>query len=204
MKIRNAFKATGLALALLVSVAPGPAGAAPAPATTQAALPADSVYLLATPLTDQGGRKFVLGEQRGKPMIVSMFYTSCQFVCPMLVDGIRATQAKLSDAERGRMNVLMVTFDPQKDTVEVLKKTAQERELDSSSWTLARTDANNVRRLAAVLGIQYKAIGNGDYNHSTALILLDGDGHIVGRTSQLGDADPAFVKLVKKTLAATR
>lgn len=59
-------------------------------------------------------------------------------------------------------------------------------------------------QLAAVLGIQYKAIGNGDYNHSTALILLDGDGHIVGRTSQLGDADPAFVKLVKKTPAATR
>jgi len=54
-----------------------------------------------------------------------------------------------------------------------------------------------VRKLAAVLGIQYRALKNGDFNHTTALILLDADGRIAGRSTQLGNADPAFVKAVK-------
>ena len=49
----------------------------------------------------------------------------------------------------------------------------------------------------AVLGIQYRALSNGDFNHTTALILIDADGRNAGRTAQLGVADAAFVKLVK-------
>ena len=48
-----------------------------------------------------------------------------------------------------------------------------------------------------MLGVQYRALPNGDFNHSTNLILLDADGRIAGRTAQLGSADPAFVKQVK-------
>jgi protein SCO1 len=184
----------------------GVAAAAACPGTgvraTPPALPTDSVYQLATPLTDQDGRSFVLGEGRGTPTIVSMFYTSCQFVCPMLIETVRATEQKLSVAERHHVNVLMVSFDPEHDTVAVLKKTARDRQADGAHWTLARTDATSVRKLASVLGIQYKALANGDYNHTTALILLDAEGRIVGKTTRLGDADPAFVKMLKATVAA--
>ena len=160
-------------------------------------LPADSIYQLQTPLTDQAGRNFRLDDKRGQPMLVSMFYTSCQFVCPMLIDALRDTEAKLSADDRARLSVLMVSFDPAHDSVAVLRKTADERHLDSAHWTLARSDPKSVRKLAAVLGIQYRPLANGDFNHTTALILIDADGRIVGRTSQLGSADPAFVKLVK-------
>ena len=167
---------------------------------TAAPLPTDSIYQLAVPLTDQDGRSFALDSRRGQPMLVSMFYTSCQFVCPMLIDAMRDTTAKLNEAERARLNVLMVSFDPARDSVAVLKKTADERALDTQHWALARTEAGTTRKLAAVLGIQYRAIAGGDYNHTTALILIDADGHIVGRSTKLGNADPAFVKLVRATL----
>ncbi|HEX6704846.1 MAG TPA: SCO family protein [Albitalea sp.] len=160
----------------------------------------ESIYALGTPLTDQSGRAFTLGDKQGTPMIVSMFYTSCQFVCPMLVDAIRATEQKLSDPERQRLNVLLVSFDPAHDIVEVLGKTAAGRQLDTRRWSLARTDARNVRKLAAMLDIQYRALDNGDFNHSTVLVLVDANGRIVGRTTELSGADPAFVKLVKTTL----
>jgi protein SCO1/2 len=173
---------------------------APAAAPEKAAasaLPTDSVYQLPLSLTDQQGRKAPMADRRGHPVLVSMFYTSCQFVCPMLVEALRDTEAKLSAEERARLSVLMVSFDPEHDSVAVLKRTAEQRGLDSSHWTLARTDAKSVRKLAAVLGIQYRALANGDFNHTTALILLDAEGRIAGRSSQLGNADPAFVKLVK-------
>ena len=176
--------------------------AALALSSAAAALPGNSIYQLATPLTDQAGHAFSLADKRGTPMIVSMFYTSCQFVCPMLVDSIRVTEQALTEAERKRLNVLLVSFDPKHDTVEVLRRTADQRQLDTARWALARTDARNVRKLAALLDIQYRALDNGEFNHSTTLVLVDADGRIVGRSSELGAADPGFVKLVKATLAS--
>jgi protein SCO1/2 len=187
-------------------VAAAAAAPAPAPASSvavTAALPSDSIYHLALPLTDQDGHAFRLDERRGHPMLVSMFYTSCQFVCPMLIDALRDTEAKLSAQERSQLGVLVVSFDPVHDTVAVLKRTAEQRQLEPGHWTLARTDAASVRKLAAVLGIQYRALPNGEFNHSTTLILLDADGRIAGRTSKLGNADPAFVKQVRARLQGT-
>jgi hypothetical protein len=109
------------------------------------ALPSDSIYQLAVPLTDQNGRTFKMDERRGQPVLVSMFYTSCQFVCPMLIDALRDTEAQLSAQERARLSVLMVSFDPAHDTVAVLRSTADGRQLDGNHWTLARTDPASVR-----------------------------------------------------------
>ena len=194
---------------LALAVAVGCQAASTAPATKQAtgqgtaaALPANSVYQLAVALTDQDGRDFRLADRRGKPLLVSMFYSSCQFVCPMLIDTLRDTEAKLAPGERNHLGVLMVSIDPAHDTVAVLKQKADERAIAAPRWAMARTDAASVRKLAAVLGIQYRALANGEFNHTTALILLDGDGRIVGRSSQLGSADPAFVLKVRQTLQA--
>lgn len=187
---------------LATATAAAPKTAAPVATVAEARLPADSVYQLALTLTDQQGRALALAAGRGHPVLVSMFYTSCQFVCPMLVEALRATEAQLSAAERARVTVLMVTIDPEHDSVAVLERTARQRELDTGRWSLARTDAASVRKLAAVLGIQYRALANGEFNHSTALILLDGEGRIAARTAQLGNADPAFVRRVKASLAA--
>ncbi len=196
------FSALALAGAVFVH---GTASAADNKAAKPATAPvaSQSIHQLQIPLTDQSNHAFTLADRRGAPMIVSMFYTSCQFVCPMLVDAIRATERQLGDAERKRLNVLLVSFDPTHDSVDVLRRTADERKLETPRWTLARTDAKSVRKLAALLDIQYRALENGEFNHSTVLILVDADGRIVGRTSELAGADPAFVKLVKATLAST-
>jgi len=198
-KVRRHLVTMALAFAAL-----GLLGTLASAATTEpAALPKNSIYQLALPLTDQDGRNFTLAERRGQPVLIAMFYTSCQFVCPMLIDAIRITEARLSEAEHAHMTVLMVTFDPAKDSVAVLKSTSEKRELQSPHWTLARTDAKNVRKLAAVLGIQYRALPDGEFNHTTAMILLDADGRVVGRTSQMGSVDPAFLKLLKANIHAT-
>ena len=93
-------------------------------------------------------------------------------------------------------------FDPEHDTVVVLKRTADERGLDPGRWSLARTDPATVRK-ASVLGIQYRALANGDFNHTTAILLLDANGRVVARSSQLGRAEPAFVNRVRAVARST-
>ena len=172
----------------------------PSLAAPEKPLPTNSVYQLSIPLVDQNGRASQLADWRGQTVMISMFYTSCEFVCPRIVEALKRTEEKLSAGGGGRVPVLMVTFDPSRDDVAVLKHTVEERHLDEKVWTLARTDARNVRKLAALLGIQYRALPSGEFNHSSVLILLDAEGRIVGRTSTIGEADPAFVKMAEKTL----
>lgn len=198
LRILRGITRRGLMLACLLGFAVGGAEASPPHASDW---PGDSVYQLRLSLTDQNGRAFDMDSLGGAPVLVSMFYTSCEFVCPMLVDTMRNAQAQLSAQERGRLQMLLVSIDPARDTVAVLQHTAQERELDAAQWRLARTEAPAVRKLAAVLGIQYRALPNGDFNHTTALILLDSQGRIVARSTQLGAADPEFVSQIRKTFA---
>jgi protein SCO1/2 len=137
-------------------------------------------------------------------MLVSMFYNSCKFVCPMLIDTLRSTEQTLTAEERAKVSMLLITFDPARDDVKALKAVAEQRGLAPGHWTLARTDAANVRQIAAALDIQYRQLGDGEYNHTTVLVLLDGEGRIVGRTKKLGAVDPAFQKLLRQTIQAAK
>ena len=97
---------------------------------------------------------------------------------------------------------LLVSLDPARDDPAALRRVAEKRRLDPARWTLARTGAAGVRRTAAVLGIRYRALADGEFNHSSALVLLDGEGRVLARTEQLGaKADPVFVAAVRSALA---
>ena len=169
-----------------------------------ASLPGDSIYQTHAAMTNQDGQTFQLEERRGMPVLVSMFYNSCKFVCPMLIDTMELTNQGLTAAEKRQLSMLLVTFDPARDDVKALKTVVTTRELDPARWTLARTDTASVRKIAATLGIQYRLLSDGEYNHTTVLVLLDAQGRIVGRTKKMGAADPDFIKLVKQTIQSNQ
>jgi protein SCO1/2 len=166
-------------------------------------LPGDSVYNLPLQLTDQDGRQQKLAERRGRPQLVTMFYTSCQMVCPMIIDSMRLTRNALDAPTRARIDLLAVSFDPARDDVATLRAYADKRKLDSRIWTLARAEPAQVRQLSGVLGLQYRQLPDKEFNHSSELILLDADGRIAARTTRIGKLDPAFVEAIRKLVAAT-
>jgi protein SCO1/2 len=193
---------SSLLLCALMGAVAVAVSAAPLAASPTAALPGTSLYRITAPLVDQQGRPFTLAARRGHPVLVSMFYNSCQFVCPMLIDTMRITEASLSAQERARLSTLLITFDPARDDVNRLAAVAAQRRLDPANWTLARTDPASVRKIAAALDIQYRQLSDGEYNHTTVLVLLDRDGNVAGRSRKMGAVDPAFLKLIHSTLAA--
>ncbi len=165
-------------------------------------LPTESVYQLSAMLTDQDGIDRDFATLSGPVRVVSMFYASCPYTCPLIIDTIKRSEAALTVDERARLQVLMVSLDPERDTPAALKKLSVLRKLDETRWRLARTDATNVRTLAAVFGIQYRQLENREFNHSSVLILLDPDGRILARSSRIGETDPEFVAAIKKALGA--
>lgn len=197
--------ATALLCSSALAASPSPVASTATKTSTAkptAALPSDSVYQLPLPLTDQNGRQFDWRVRRGTPQVVTMFYTSCQYICPLIVDSGKAIEKQLTPAERARVGLLLLSMDPQRDTPQALAKVATQRKLDPQHWTLARPAPGDVRTVAGVLGIRYRALADGEFNHTSALVLLDPDGRILARTEQVGSKpDPEFVAAVRKAAA---
>jgi protein SCO1/2 len=126
-----------------------------------------------------------------------MFYSSCEMVCPVLFETIAATLKALPQAACDRVRIVMVTFDPVRDTVAVLKETADKHGCDRH-WSLVRGSSADVRQIAAVLGVQYRQLASGEFNHSTSVLLLDGAGRIAKRSGSLGAVDPELVLALRQ------
>lgn len=156
--------------------------------------PPQSIYHLDAALTDQAGQNRGLDLYRGSPVLVTMFYSGCQATCPLIVDTLRATERALTPEQRANVRVLLISFDPERDTPEALRRVAGERRIDTSRWTLAHAGQEDVRYIAALLGVQYRRLPDGEYSHSTMIVALSAQGEIVARTSELGRADPAFLE----------
>ena len=178
------------------------AATAPMTYSTTAPLPGDSVYQLPLVLTDQAGHAADWRARRGHPQVVAMFYTSCRYICPLIVDSGKAVEKNLTPAERARLRILLVSMDPKRDTPAALKNIVDKRQLDTARWTLASPPVGDVRAVAGVLGVRYRELADGEFNHTSALLLLDADGRILARTEQVGSKpDPAFIAAVRKATA---
>ena len=162
-------------------------------------LPRDSVYQLPLRLTDQAGHGADWRTRRGKPQLVSMFYTSCHYICPLIVDSGKAVEKSLTPAQQQRLGILLVSMDPARDTPVALQSIVDKRRLDTARWTLASPPIGEVRAVAGVLGIRYRQLADGEFNHTSALVLLDANGRILARTEQVGSRpDPEFLAAVRK------
>lgn len=186
------------ALVALVLVLASPAGAEE-PSCHQAMAPAEaaaaSIYALPAALVDHRGQSVALGVGRGHPVLVSMFYGSCTSACPMIVAKIRTIEANLSEAERADLRVVLVSFDPARDTPASLAKLAATQGLDER-WSLLTTDEDAVREISAVLGVKYKRRPNGDFDHSSVIAVLDREGAIAHRLDDLGaPVEPAVAAI---------
>ena len=153
----------------------------------------DSIYQLHAQLIDQAGQVRGLDLYRGSPVLITMFYGSCQATCPMIIDTLRSTERGLSPEQRAKLRVLMISFDPERDTPQALAEIAATRRIDTSRWTLATADASTVRDIAALLDIQYRKLPSGEFSHSAVITVLSERGEIEARSGKLGRADPELL-----------
>lgn len=182
-------------LSVLLAVS---AVSAPAARASDAPLPTDSIYRLPVVLTDQDGHSRPWSELRGKPQVISMFYTSCQYVCPLIVESGKAIERRLDEGQQARIGFVLISMDPRRDTPAVLAGTAARYRLDRSRWMLASPPQDAVRAVAGILDIRYRALADGGFNHTSALVLVDAEGRILARTETTGSRpDPEFVEKVR-------
>ena len=186
----------GVMLAMVIAASAGAAEAAnPKP------LPTDSVYQLPLKLTDQHAKTWDWRTRRGKPQVVAMFYSSCRYICPLIIESGKAVDRALTPAQRAGLGMVYISMDPERDTPAALATLAKERKVSDKRWALASPKPGDVRSVAGVLDIRYRQLSDGEFNHTSALILLDAEGRILARTEKMGSQpDPEVITAVKAAL----
>lgn len=156
----------------------------------------DSLYQLDATFTADTGESFQLARLRGRPVIVAMFFASCNFACPLLVADITRLQGALPAPLRDEVAIVLVSFDVVRDTPAALKKYRDDRLL-GPQWSLLHGDEDAVAELAALLGVKYKQETDGQFAHSNLITILNAEGEIVhqraGLQGGLAEAAAALV-----------
>lgn len=156
--------------------------------------PGVSLYDLKERLANQDSAPVGLDVHRGHKVLVTMFYGSCPATCPLIIDTLREVERKLDASQRAGLRVLLISFDPERDTAEALHALATSRRIDTTRWTLARADTAAVRRIAAALDIQYRHLPAGQISHANVITVLGRDGELLARSTELGHADEILVR----------
>lgn len=132
-------------------------------------------------LTDQDGQALRFADYEGRLVLVDFFYSRCTDLCPILNDAMARIGDALPPASLGPDLVLLsISFDPEFDTTEELRRYARIFDADGVGWRMARVDdADQLRALLKTFGVVVIADGRGGFQHNGAI-------HLVGRDGRLG------------------
>ncbi len=157
-----------------------------------------SLYLLDSKWTSDVGKTIPLSVLRGRPQVVAMFFSSCEYACPIIVNDMKTLEAKLPAGVRAKTDFLLVSFDTKRDTVAALAAYRKKENIPTANWTLLRGGQDDVRELAALLGINYSQDARGQFAHSNVITVLNAEGEISFQQPGLNAAPTALVDAVAK------
>lgn len=152
---------------------------------------------------DTKGARLDVSELRGKPLVVSLIYTGCTHVCPMITQRLRQAA---EEAQRligaDRFTVVTVGFDVRHDTPMRMAAFARAQGADLRNWRFLSGDEASVAALARDLGFTYAANGGG-FLHVAQTTIVDSNGRVYRQV--YGDDFPiqVFMEPLKEAVYGT-
>jgi protein SCO1 len=121
----------------------------------------------------------------GHITVMGFIYTHCPDICPMTTHNMYLTEKKLKDEGINDVKFVALSFDPERDTPEVLTEFAKIRELDFNTWTLLTGDKTTIADLLKRFDVKaiktdelFDEDGKPEYSmmHTDRISLIDANG----------------------------
>jgi len=119
-------------------------------------------------LRDQAGRPVSMSEYRGRPVVMTFIYSTCEDTCPLQVQSIRGALDRLGSD----VPVLGVSVDPRNDTRGRARRFLLEQRMTGRMRFVLGSEA----QLAPVWRGYGIAPQRGELDHSAYVVLVDGRG----------------------------
>ena len=169
---------TVMLLAIAVSLS-GPAWSAPT-----------SFYELPNTFTNDQGRVLHLSEWRGKPLILTMEYSGCRFMCSTTFSQMKELQAA-ADKKKIKIDFVIISLDPDHDTPEAWQQYRKTKDIERGNWHLLTGSRATTKEIAALLGIKYWSMGE-DILHDFKVVRLNARGEIEKEITAYG-VEPEYL-----------
>ncbi|MBW7920774.1 MAG: SCO family protein [Rubellimicrobium sp.] len=155
--------------------------------------------------TDQNGEPLTLESLRGKPLVVSLIFTSCSTVCPITTEHLREQAAEVRRSlGNDTFNVLTFGFDATGDRPAQLAGFASSHRIArEGNWFIASADPETTEAFLDELGFSYRA-GAGGFDHITQTSILDADGRVYRQVYGEAFPLPVLMEPMKDLILGTR
>lgn len=126
-------------------------------------------------LTDADGKPFDLARLKGKCVLVSFVYTTCNGSCPLTSSTMAQCREALEKQKLwGRdIEFVSITLDPSHDTADVLKTYAGIYDADPASWHFLTGSTEDIDRVIKKWGMWAKRDAKGVLDHPSRIFLVD-------------------------------
>lgn len=128
--------------------------------------------------TNADGKQVTLNDFRGKPLVLSMVYTSCYQICPMTTRHLSKVIEKARDAlGEDTFSVAVIGFDSLVDTPDAMQYFANKQGISHRNWNLLSIVQEEVEALSKDIGFIYYPSSNG-FDHLIQATIIDADGKV--------------------------
>jgi protein SCO1 len=148
--------------------------------------------------TGSNGEQVQLADFHGRPLLISMIFTSCYHVCPAITRHLAsAAEAAREALGEDSFRVLTVGFDTARDTPDAMRVFAREQEIDDPNWAFVSADRATIDALVAGVGFDYFPSPRG-FDHINQVTLVDREGVIYRQVYGAAFELPALVEPLKE------
>jgi protein SCO1/2 len=146
------------------------------------------------------GRRVRLSDFRGKPLVISLIYTSCYHICPTttqhLAKGVRIARAALGPDS---FSVLTIGFDSANDTPAAMQRFAREQGVNLPQWDFLSADPTTMESVSRDFGfISYRAPHG--FDHLIQATIIDAQGKIYRQVYGMKFEIPLLVEPLKELI----
>lgn len=161
-------------------------------------------------LIDQNNRPVQLSRFKGQVVAITFIYTRCPLpdYCLRMTNNFSRLARRFKDRLGRDLTLLSITFDPEHDRPEVLRRYSATWKPDANGWRFLTGTLSAVKQVCAMYGMNFWQ-DEGLLTHSLHTLVIDREGKLVANlegnhfsAGQLGDLVEATMKHGAKTTNA--
>ena len=149
-------------------------------------------------LTRSDGTVVSLSDYRGKPLVISMIFTSCHHICPATTVHLQDVVDKARDAvDEDSFHVVTVGFDTPNDSPERMAQFRRSNDVTDQRWDFLSGDSENMAKLVRQLGFIYTPSARG-FDHLIQSSVIDARGVIYRQVYGISFPTPHLIEPLKE------
>jgi protein SCO1/2 len=149
-------------------------------------------------LVKSDGSPISLRAYEGKPLLISMIFTSCHHVCPSTTQFLREVVRKARSAlGPDSFQVVSIGFDTARDTPERMEQFRKSTGVSEKNWDFLAADAEAIAALTEQLGFIYYPSPRG-FDHLVQTTVVDASGSVYRQVYGMSFSTPLLIEPLKE------